>query len=427
MLQAFNYPQYQFQTPPELAGQQAGIYPVVVVGAGPVGLVAAIELAKSGMPAVLFNEGNTVSIGSRGVCYAKRTLEILDRIGVGDVCINKGVTWNIGRTFFNEEEIYQCNLQPASGYKSPSMINLQQYYLEDILVQRAEQEGSLGIRFHSKAVSVLPLADGVQLEIETPEGRYSVHTNWLIAADGARSPIRRQLGLDMQGQVFHDPFLIADVVMKADYPDERWFWFNPPFHSGQSVLLHKQADNVWHIDFQLGWDADPKEEKKPERVIPRIQAMLGDEREFELEWVSVYTFQCRTMESFRHNRVLFVGDEAQGRDVTSDKSGDSAGAVADIADKAKEQSEESERALRLEPNFHDSSKRHFQKFAAGDDFYNALLSSHRDLSDEHNAALNSRLILLLANHIGDVTVLKQAIASAQTASILPPQTVEEPS
>jgi 3-(3-hydroxy-phenyl)propionate hydroxylase len=76
------------------------------------------------------------------------------------------------------------------------------------------------------------------------------------------------------------------------------------------VLLHKQTDSVFRIDFQLGWDADPEEEKKPENVVPRIKAMLGDEREFELEWVSVYTFQCRRMSGFNHGRVLFVGDAA---------------------------------------------------------------------------------------------------------------------
>ena len=114
----------------------------------------------------------------------------------------------------------------------------------------------------------------------------------------------------MEGKVFQDRFLIADVVMKADFPAERWFWFDPPFHPGQSVLLHREADNVWRIDFQLGWDADPELEKLPERVIPRIRAMLGPEREFELEWVSVYTFQCRRMQKFRHGRVLFAGDAA---------------------------------------------------------------------------------------------------------------------
>ena len=51
--------------------------------------------------------------------------------------------------------------------------------------------------------------------------------------------------------------------MEADFPTERWFWFDPPFHPNQSVLLHRQPDNVWRIDFQLGWDADPVAEESP--------------------------------------------------------------------------------------------------------------------------------------------------------------------
>jgi len=107
-----------------------------------------------------------------------------------------------------------------------------------------------------------------------------------------------------------DRFLIADVVMKAHFPTERWFWFDPPFHRNQSVLLHRQADDVWRIDFQLGWDADPAEEKKPENIIPRVKAMLGPEAEFELEWASVYQFACRRIDKFRHGRVIFAGDAA---------------------------------------------------------------------------------------------------------------------
>jgi 3-(3-hydroxy-phenyl)propionate hydroxylase len=190
------------------------------------------------------------------------------------------------------------------------MVNLQQYYLEEYLVKRASELPNLELRWKNKVVGVTPAGDDARVEVEAAEGRYALDADWLIVADGARSPIRRQLGLDIEGKVFQDRFLIADVVMKADFPAERWFWFDPPFHPGQSVLLHREADNVWRIDFQLGWDADPEAEKQPERVIPRIRAMLGPEREFELEWVSVYTFQCRRMQNFRHGRVLFVGDAA---------------------------------------------------------------------------------------------------------------------
>ena len=137
-----------------------------------------------------------------------------------------------------------------------------------------------------------------------------MEADWLVACDGANSDLRRMVGAAFTGQAFHDRFLIADVVMKAGFPPERWFWFDPPFHRGQSVLLHKQCDDVWRIDFQLGWDADPEAEKQPERVIPRIRAMLGEDVPFELEWVSVYQFACRRIDRFRHGRVLFAGDAA---------------------------------------------------------------------------------------------------------------------
>jgi 3-(3-hydroxy-phenyl)propionate hydroxylase len=311
MLSTYTYPRYAYQRPANL--DQPGTparHPVVVIGAGPVGLAAAIDLAQLGLKVVLLDDDDTVSVGSRGLCYAKRALEVLDRLGCGQPVVDKGVTWNVGRTFFGEREVFNFNLLPEAGHERPGMVNLQQYYLEQYLVERAQQLPDIDLRWKHKVLAVTPQGDGATIDVETADGRYTLHADWLVVADGARSPVRRHLGLDIDGKVFQDRFLIADVVMKADFPAERWFWFDPPFHRNQSVLLHREADNVWRIDFQLGWDADPEEEKKPERVIPRIRAMLGEGREFELEWVSVYTFQCRRMHSFRHGRVLFAGDAA---------------------------------------------------------------------------------------------------------------------
>jgi 3-(3-hydroxy-phenyl)propionate hydroxylase len=283
-------------------------HPLVIVGGGPIGLAAAIDARLQGLEVLLFDEDDSVSVGSRAVCYAKRTLEVLDRLGVGQPLCEKGVSWNIGRTFLQDEEVYQFNLVPDPGHKRPGMINLQQYYLEEALIERALELG-VDIRWKCKAVGVRSEVDHASVSLESPEGTFDVEAEWLVVADGARSPMRRHLGLDIEGHVFKDRFLIADVVMKADFPAERRMWFDPAFHPGQSVLLHKQADNVWRVDFQLGWDADPEEERKPERVLPRLKAMFG-EQDFELEWVSIYTFQCRRMKDFRHQRLLFVGDAA---------------------------------------------------------------------------------------------------------------------
>jgi 3-(3-hydroxy-phenyl)propionate hydroxylase len=318
MLNTYTWPRYEYRCAPELGAREAKRVPLVIVGAGPVGLSAAIDAALRGLPVILLDEDNTVSLGSRGVCYAKRTLEIFDRLGLGQRVVDKGVTWNVGRTFHGEREVFSFNLLPESGHHRPGMVNLQQYHLEQYLVERAQQLSAIDLRWQHKLIKVTPASDGVTLDIDTADGTYTLEADWLIAADGTRSTVRRQMGLDTSGKVFQDRFLIADVVLNGDpFPldrTERRFWFAPKFHGGESALMHRQADNVWRIDFQLGWDADPEAEKDPTRVCERVRAALDqqgfDAIGFELEWVSVYTFQCRRMANFRHGRLLFVGDSA---------------------------------------------------------------------------------------------------------------------
>ncbi len=310
MNSTYVFPKYPYRRPEEIGAPTHARRPVVIAGAGPVGMCAAIDLAQRGVPVVILDDEDTVSVGSRAVCYAKRTLEILDRLGCGEPVTRQGVSWNVGRTYLRDAEVYRFDLQPEPDHHRPGMVNLQQYYLEEDLVRRMSELDAIDMRWKNRVVSVTASNDGAQLEVETPDGTYALHADWLIVADGARSPIRKMFGLDVEGKVFQDRFLIADIVMRADFPAERRLWFDPPFHPGLSVLLHKQAANVWRIDWQLGWDADPEEERKAERVVPRIKAMLGEDVEFELEWLSVYTFQCRRMKRFRHGRLLFVGDAA---------------------------------------------------------------------------------------------------------------------
>ncbi len=283
--------------------------PVVIVGAGPVGLTAAIDLAQRGIASVVLDDADRIGEGSRAICFSKRTLEIMDRLGLGDRLVGKGVTWKVGKVFLGEHQVYSFDLLPETGHRMPAFINLQQYYLEGYLVERAAELPLIDLRWRNRVTAVEQQKEFVRLTIETPEGEYQLDAGWCLACDGARSKVRDCLGLKFEGHTFEERFLIADVKMSAEYPTERWFWFDPPFHSGQSALLHRQPDNVWRIDLQLGPDADPDEEKKPERVLPRLRRMLG-EREFELEWVSVYRFNCARLKKFVHGRVIFAGDSA---------------------------------------------------------------------------------------------------------------------
>jgi len=238
------------------------------------------------------------------------------------------VSWSVGKVFFGEQMVYRFDLLPEAGHERPAFINLQQYYVEGHLAERAAELPNVEIRWKNKVVSVEAHDAHVALGIETPDGRYTVHAQYVAACDGSRSSVRALLGLESAGRVFHDRFLIADVKIDTplfgDGPNERWFWFDPPFHRGQSVLLHRQPDNVWRVDFQLGWDADPEVEKRPENIVPRVEAMLAAVvaathqgaaqavPAFSLEWASVYTFACLRMQHFRHGRVFFAGDSAHG-------------------------------------------------------------------------------------------------------------------
>ncbi len=287
---------------------------VIVVGAGPVGLATALDLGRRGIPVLLLDDHEGPGLGSRAICFAKRTLEICDRLGAGEAMLAKGVQWNTGKVFHDDRLLYEFNLLPEDGHAFPAFINLQQPWFEKFLhdgVVKAQEEGALiEIRGRNRIDSVTRHDGHVSLDIMTPDGAYQVEADWLVACDGARSPIRNMLGLGFEGRVFEDNFLIADVKMKANFPTERWFWFEPHFKSGDSALLHKQPDDIWRIDFQLGWNIDRAKELEPENIKARVSAMLGPDVEYELDWCSIYTFQCRRMERFRHGPVLFAGDSA---------------------------------------------------------------------------------------------------------------------
>ena len=289
-------------------------HPVVIVGGGPIGMAMALDLGLKGIACVVLDDHEGVGKGSRAICFAKRTLEIADRLGCGDPMVDKGVVWNIGKVFRDERQIYDFNLLPEEGHRRPAFINLQQPYFEHFIVDRVREAQATGapidIRGRNRVAEIDPQEAGVDLTIETPEGAYKLSADWVIAADGARSPVREMMGLGFDGRIFEDNFLIADVKMTANFPTERWFWFDPPFNRGQSALLHKQPDDIWRIDFQLGWDIDRAHELKEENIRARVDAMLGPDVEYELEWTSIYTFQCCSMEKYRHGRVFFAGDSA---------------------------------------------------------------------------------------------------------------------
>lgn len=285
---------------------------VVIVGAGPVGLSLALDLGRRGVRVVVVTALDFIARGSKAICFSKRSLEIFDRLGVGGRVREKGVRWDKGKVFWGSdpEPIYEFDLLPVKAQKNPAFVNIQQYYVEEYLVDEVRKQPSIDIRWGHRATGVRQTSNSAVLSVSADGVDYEIEADYVAACDGVRSTLRKSMGLDFEGRIFEDNFLIADVRLSSDRPAERHFYFDPPW-PGWSSLVHKQPDGVWRLDFQLGWDIDREAAVRPENVDPFVRGMLGPEVEYAYEWLSVYTFQCRRMARFLHGRVIFLGDAAQ--------------------------------------------------------------------------------------------------------------------
>jgi 3-(3-hydroxy-phenyl)propionate hydroxylase len=309
----YELPRWPFVPPPELGSGEVVRHPIVIVGAGPAGLTLACDLAKRGVRALLLDEDDTVGVrgaSSRGICYAQKSLEIFERLGIYQRIADKGITWSFGRTFSGDTEVYNFNLQASSVSAQPPFINLQQFYVEWFLVDRILELGTVDLRWKNRVTHVVPADDGVRVEVETPAGGYAIEADWLIDATGANSPIRTQLGLEAHVSRSTDRWCISDVRFKKPLPVERWTWVDAPFNEGRAVWQHLMADGVWRIDYQMPEHCDTAYISKPEVAGARLREQLGPGVEFEFVWIGPYGYRDHLLDRFRHGRLFFIGDSA---------------------------------------------------------------------------------------------------------------------
>lgn len=316
----YQLPTYAFERPPELNGEVVQAYPVVVVGAGLGGLTLGVDLLQRGVPVVLVDEDNTVGVrgaASRGICYAQKSLEIFARLGIYDRIAAKGVQWQVGRTMDGSDEVYCFDLRDsasASVSVQPPFINIQQYYIELFLVERflalAPSVAGSSLRWQTR-VAACSQADGAaSLALTTPQGDYTVRTQWVVDASGVHSAIRTGFDLPVNGIKGEDRWCISDVRFKTEPAAERLTWIQAPFNDNRAVWQHLMADGVWRLDYQMAANTDMVQASRAEVVTERLQKQFGPDVAFELIWVGPYGYRSQMLNDFQHGRVLFVGDAA---------------------------------------------------------------------------------------------------------------------
>lgn len=298
---------------------------VAIIGAGPVGMTLALLLADRGVSVALVEaRTDPGQVGSKALCMQRETLEIWDSIGIGEWVAGRGTAWSVGRTYFGERELFSITLPGSGSEHFPPFVNISQSEVEAALADRVGAHPQISITYGQSVlavdqsddavtISTAPSAsadlDAAQRDRALSGAGTRVRARYVVGTDGARSEVRRLLGIDFPGHSHADRFLIADIRAELPFPAERRFWFDPPFNPGRTVLVHPQPDGVWRIDWQVPADFDLEAERASGCLDERIRQVIGD-ASYEPVWITVYRFHQRCAERWRVGRAFLAGDAA---------------------------------------------------------------------------------------------------------------------
>src|SRR6478609_3277983 len=309
------YYRYQVHAPwlPEREGTVQK-HQVVIIGSGPAGLVTALELARLGVRSVVLTAELQVSQGSRAIVFTRRSMEILQQVGVAQRMTANGLPWRFGNSYYRGQRVFRMEAPHDADDRFFPMLNIQQQYMEEYLLDACAANSLIDFRWGNKVVKVEQEADFARVEIDTPHGPYTLETEWLVAADGGRSPIRTAMNLQMEGASYEGFFVIADIRIDLPLPTERLAYFDPDWNPGNTILMHREPGDIWRIDYQLPVNETPEQALQPESLKARIDAqlaMIGHAgARWEMDWCSVYSARTLTLPRYVHGRTLFAGDAA---------------------------------------------------------------------------------------------------------------------
>jgi 3-(3-hydroxy-phenyl)propionate hydroxylase len=287
------------------------VNPVVVVGAGPVGLSAALALRAHGLSVVLLEAGSEdrERPGSRALFVHGETLALLDGMlpGLAGEITSYGRTWGTRRTLYRGREVYSRTFPPPSG--PPPFTSLRQVDTERFLRAACERAG-VEFVWDARVTDVASTAAGVSLSCA--DGR-QWDCDHVVAADGARSAVRRGLGIPMEGERGEGFHVVVDVadLPGAELPAERIFHYEHPGVGGRSVM-RVPFTGGFQVDLQCR-DDDGQEDFGTREAVGRwLPAIVGDGYAEQVLWVSTYRFLRMVAASFTdpHRRVLLVGEAA---------------------------------------------------------------------------------------------------------------------
>lgn len=292
--------------------KMANIRDVLVIGAGPVGMTAALALYNQGIQATIIEaepEGRERA-GSRAIYLHRETLKLLESIslGLGFKLADKGIVWPVKKTYYKGEPVYKRVYEPPAPKTIPAFSSLHQHEIEKALIQ-ACQAANIEFIWGEPVKDVVTSDEGVI--IETEKGIWKA--KYVVAADGAQSAVRKSAGIEFEGPRTSDAFVVVDVKEDEEnpLPVERTFHYLHPDVGGRNVLYVPFAGG-WRIDLQL-FDEDDRayygSEEGVREWLPKVMNPKYTER---ITWISTYTFYQVVAKNYtdENRRILLAGEAA---------------------------------------------------------------------------------------------------------------------
>jgi 3-(3-hydroxy-phenyl)propionate hydroxylase len=288
--------------------------PVGIIGGGPVGLTLAALLARQNIACVVIEADESYCTGSRAICMSRRSQEIAAWAAFDTPMLAKALPWTDGSSHFGSTEVLRFSMPHDASQRFFPMVNIQQYFVEQYAHEASQAAPQAGdVRWSTRMTSLENLSGSVRLKLEHAGTVSSLDCRYVVACDGGRSTARELLGLPLKGTQYEGRYVIVDIRQKTSRPTERLAWFDPPSNPGSTILMHRQPEDVWRIDYQLREDEDPEQAVRPENVLARVKAHLewiGENQPWEALWISIYNAKCLTLDEYRHGNLFFAGDAA---------------------------------------------------------------------------------------------------------------------
>ena len=290
--------------------------PIIIAGAGPVGVITALALARQGFAVQVFEAEARVNDSPRAATTHAATLEILDSLGLIDEVIRRGLTEPKFRIWdrATREVIVEFDfgvLKDDTRY--PFVVQCEQHKLANLTIERLRSFPHAEVRFSSRVVDFAQFDDRVEVDIETAAGTRRITGSYLIGCDGGRSTVRKALGIDFEGYTHPERFLILTTPYSFDalYAQcSRNYFADVDEWCALFKVAGDDGKGLWRLLFptRLGeTDAEAFDEAAVQRRLQNFFPKAGDYPVFHR---NIYNVHQRVAAAFRKGRVFLAGDSA---------------------------------------------------------------------------------------------------------------------